>query len=229
MTFRFHFLRRKTSISHPSQNKHDHQLIRSDDRQVRQHILPPLTIPINNVITSPCLAQCVYQVGTSSLTMGSSESKHATDDVNNKAEHHQAPHLEATTVTREEPSTEATGGGCPMKRSDGSYSFDWGALFRPSFPHGPGGEKPMSEQAARDAVSSKIADSGDNQSSGGGCPVKHSKSGSTHPEYNVYSQPIDPTNNMPKVANQLPAPNQSKALSTERVASTIPKVCYYGQ
>jgi len=50
-----------------------------------------------------------------------------------------------------------------------------------------------------------------------GCPVKHS-------EYNVYSQPIDPSNNMPSVANQLPAPGQTKKLSTERVSSTIPKV-----
>jgi Cytochrome c/c1 heme lyase len=57
-------------------------------------------------------------------------------------------------------------------------------------------------------------------SSRDGCPVKHEKL----PEYNVYSQPIDPSNQMPYNPNQLPAPGQSKALSTERVASTIPKV-----
>lgn len=40
--------------------------------------------------------------------------------------------------------------------------------------------------------------------------------------YNVYSQPIDPTNMMP-AANQAPSPGQKAALSTERVKSTIPK------
>lgn len=51
------------------------------------------------------------------------------------------------------------------------------------------------------------------------CPVQKS-----HPvAYNVYSQPIDPTNQMPAVANQLPAPMQREKLSTERVKSTIPK------
>lgn len=45
-----------------------------------------------------------------------------------------------------------------------------------------------------------------------------------HPEYNVYSQPIDKTNNMPKGAStQLPNPSQTIELSTERVSSTIPK------
>jgi cytochrome c heme-lyase len=42
-------------------------------------------------------------------------------------------------------------------------------------------------------------------------------------QYNVYSQPIDANNQMPAVANQLPAPNQKKELPTERVKSTIPK------
>lgn len=94
-----------------------------------------------------------------------------------------------------------------MKRSDGSYSFDWGALLRPSFPHGPGGRKPLSNDQQQVAA-------------GDGCPVKHNKNLT---EYNVYSQPIDPTNNMPSTANQLPAPSQSKPLSTERVVSHIPK------
>ena len=39
----------------------------------------------------------------------------------------------------------------------------------------------------------------------------------------VYSQKIDPTNQMPAAANQLPAPNQSGTLDTQRVTSTIPK------
>lgn len=42
-------------------------------------------------------------------------------------------------------------------------------------------------------------------------------------QYNVYSVPIDSKNNMPAVANQLPAPLQEGALSTERLHSTIPK------
>ena len=41
--------------------------------------------------------------------------------------------------------------------------------------------------------------------------------------YNVYNQRLDPTNNMPVVANQLPWPGQRELLSTERVPSTIAK------
>jgi len=39
----------------------------------------------------------------------------------------------------------------------------------------------------------------------------------------VYSQPIDPKNQMPVHANNLPSSNQSSKLSTERESSTIPK------
>eukprot|EP00968_Pinguiococcus_pyrenoidosus_P009169 scaffold716_cov364-Pinguiococcus_pyrenoidosus.AAC.10 len=42
--------------------------------------------------------------------------------------------------------------------------------------------------------------------------------------YNVYSQKIDPANQMPAQANQQRAPGQAKQLSTERVSSSIPKV-----
>ena len=42
-------------------------------------------------------------------------------------------------------------------------------------------------------------------------------------QYNVYSQKIDPTNQMPSTANQLPAENQQVPLSTQRVTSNIPK------
>ena len=96
-------------------------------------------------------------------------------------------------------------GGCPMKRSDGSYSFDWSTLWRRDFPHGPGGSKPLNPQTDLQVPVS---------SSTGGCPVKHQ-------EYNVYSQPIDPSNQMP-TANQLPAPQQYKPLSTTRVISIFP-------
>ena len=41
--------------------------------------------------------------------------------------------------------------------------------------------------------------------------------------YNVYAQPIDPTNQMPSNPHQLPAPGQEVPLSTERVVSNIPK------
>lgn len=39
----------------------------------------------------------------------------------------------------------------------------------------------------------------------------------------VYNQKIDPTNQMPATANQIPAPDQSVDLSKERVSSSIPK------
>jgi len=54
-----------------------------------------------------------------------------------------------------------------------------------------------------------------------GCPLKRKQQQQV--AYDVYSQPIDPTNHMPAVANQLPAPTQTIELSTERVQSNIPK------
>ncbi len=57
------------------------------------------------------------------------------------------------------------------------------------------------------------------------CPVMN-KDGSVYKnpqQYNVYSQPIDPTNNMPVNPNQLPATNQTAPLSTDRTKSNIPK------
>lgn len=58
------------------------------------------------------------------------------------------------------------------------------------------------------------------------CPVKNSKSAEKYKNpdvFNVYSQKIDPTNNMPSVANQQPSKDQMVPISTERVSSTIPK------
>jgi cytochrome c heme-lyase len=109
-----------------------------------------------------------------------------------------------------------------MHKSDGSYSYDWTQLFKAAAVHGPKGTKPLSKEEQEKA-------------SGGGCPVQHDATQSSgcpvqhhpnnqHPEYNVYSQPIDKTNNMPKGAKtQLPNPYQTKELSTDRVSSTIPK------
>ena len=109
------------------------------------------------------------------------------------------------------------GGGCPMKRSDGSYSYDWRAIFH----HSSKGTTPWNKDDVNQQKDGSFVRSDDAPKSsqaaagGGGCPVK---------EYNVYSQPIDSTNQMPSVANQLPAPGQSEELSTDRVKSSITKV-----
>ena len=114
--------------------------------------------------------------------------------------------------------TGATESKCPMHNADGSYSYDWLAMFRPSFPHGPNGKKPMTEEEVKAKIArrSTALDAG-LASPGSLCPVQHR-------EYNVYSQPINPTNNMPLNPNQLSAPDQTTALPTDRVNSTIPKV-----
>ena len=56
-------------------------------------------------------------------------------------------------------------------------------------------------------------------SSSSKCPVK----GETKQKYNVYSQPIDPTNQMPVNPNQFPHESQNQPLNTGRVKSSIPK------
>lgn len=110
---------------------------------------------------------------------------------------------------------------CPMHREDGSYSYDWWAIFRPNFPHGPGGSKPISDDEAKAKITRRasIMDPNLAVSGAGGCPVQQQH----YVEYNVYSQPIDPSNNMPQNPNQLPAPGQARQLSTERIKSNIPK------
>ncbi len=118
---------------------------------------------------------------------------------------------------------------CPMHKKDGSgYSYNFTSLFRAAAVHGPTGRKPLSEEEQAKAMAASKEGT-----SGGGCPVRHNPSPpqegagcpvKAHPEYNVYSQPIDKTNNMPKGAGtQLPNANQTIELSTERVSSTIPK------
>lgn len=110
------------------------------------------------------------------------------------------------------------GGGCPMKRGGGG-SVGFGAMFGRKNPHLPGkdGTFGLPTTTQKQQLLLQSAPSGD------GCPVKQGGKGTTQQQYNVYSQPIDPTNQMPAVANQLPSPGQTESLPTERVKSTIPK------
>jgi cytochrome c heme-lyase len=118
---------------------------------------------------------------------------------------------------------------CPMHKKDGSgYSYDWTQLFKAAAVHGPTGNKPLSQEEqekARQAMKegkNAIIDT----PSEGGCPVKYSggKTGPQYPEYNVYSEPIDKTNQMPKgIKTQMPTSTQTAELSTDRVKSSIPK------
>jgi hypothetical protein len=174
--------------------------------------------------------------------MGGGLSKHE-DEMRAEQEHRELPSAVPTlNKAIEVAASDAYGvtneSRCPMKRGDGSYTFDWWKVLTcPQFPHGPSGKKPIAEEEVRQLVKDGVPSSSQsvlNASNGTGsdqCPVSHDNARKEdgcpvkHSEYNVYSQPIDPKNNMPKIANQLPAPGQSKELPTERVHSTIPKVC----
>mmetsp|Transcript_7538 Transcript_7538/g.18828 ORF Transcript_7538/g.18828 Transcript_7538/m.18828 type:complete len:513 (-) Transcript_7538:513-2051(-) len=163
--------------------------------------------------------------------MGGGISKHQGDDASLKPEATNVSLAPNPPMEQPEQADESSS-KCPMHKKDGSgYSYDWRQLFRAAAVHGPKGSKPLSEEERTKAM---MATNGEN-GNGGGCPVKHNDPVSTpdsgggcpvqvHPEYNVYSQPIDKTNNMPKGAStQLPNPSQTIELSTERVSSTIPK------
>jgi len=131
----------------------------------------------------------------------------------------------ATILPQVEQKEESESSQCPMSKSDGSYSFDWKSMFKAAQVHGASGSKPLSKEEQESARNPKpsegggcpvVQDTNQNQDKGNGCPV--------HPEYNVYSQPIDKTNQMPKgVKTQLPTAMQQEELSTNRVTSTIPK------
>lgn len=114
------------------------------------------------------------------------------------------------------------GGGCPMKNKDGGYNW-FGRGASSSSINSSSNNKKDNETESK--TNNDKNNSNNNSSGGGGCPIKHNKNNSIKEQvqYNVYSQPIDPTNNMPTVANQLPSPLQNKQLSTNRVQSTIPK------
>jgi Cytochrome c/c1 heme lyase len=134
-----------------------------------------------------------------------------------------------------EPTTTSSKSQCPMANADGSHSWDLlRALGSKSFPHWMGGSKPMTKE---EALAATLKPTTTDPEGGcpvkktqqaapflsGGCPVKDTSS-SDKPEYNVYAQALDPSNQMPSNPNQLPAPQQAKELSTNRVSSTIPKV-----
>jgi cytochrome c heme-lyase len=172
--------------------------------------------------------------------MGGGISKHS-DDASFQAE--------ATTTTSEQqpmrhqeepqqqPEKEKEVSKCPMHNKDGrGYNFSLTQMFRAVAVHGPKGSKPLSEEERAKAMANN--NGGGSGGGGGGCPVKHAPSSSyssdgggggcpvkaRHQEYNVYSQPIDKMNNMPKGAKtQLPNPSQQIELPTDRVSSTIPK------
>lgn len=131
-----------------------------------------------------------------------------------------------------------------MKNADGSYRTMPG--FSSLFGRHPPIDKPA--EAAANAADSCTKNSSEQPS---GCPVKgpsrsaaislFSRSGpgpggssTADPksqQYDVYSRPLqmDPTNNMPVpnpenlARNSMPSKEQSVALPTERVSSTIPK------
>lgn len=114
-----------------------------------------------------------------------------------------------------------------MKNSDGSYRYDWRALFQ-MHPHGAKGRTPLTKDDLTQNANGSLQPQ-NNAEGGSGCPVKHEQTsgeggGCPVKEYNVYSQPIDSTNQMPSNPNQLPAPGQQKAISTNRISSSIAKV-----
>lgn len=83
---------------------------------------------------------------------------------------------------------------------------------------------PVAAAAAPSACPVQHRASRDETPGGEGCPVRR-KGGAyvNKDQFNVYSQKIDPTNNMPATANQQMAPGQREALSVQRVQSQIPK------
>ena len=100
-----------------------------------------------------------------------------------------------------------SGGGCPMKKGNKNGTY-FGNLLGSS-------KKEINQEMPNETATI--------QANTSGCPIKTKSSDKNEVQYNVYSQPIDPKNNMPSVANQLPSPLQKESLSKERVQSNIPK------
>lgn len=73
-----------------------------------------------------------------------------------------------------------------------------------------GGDAAAQSAAREGACPVSNASQQQQQQQESGCPM-HSKGGYKHPKvYNVYSQEIDPTNQMPVNPNNMPAPDQQK-------------------
>jgi cytochrome c heme-lyase len=161
-------------------------------------------------------------------TMGAGISKHpdqVAQDERTQPRQQKQQQQQPVAVQTNEESTNGDTSKCPMHQADGSYRWDWTQMFKAAETHGPSGRKPLStvppDDASRSASLSAAAASS-------GCPVQHHGGNPpppSHPEYNVYSQPImDTRNQMPHgVRTQMPTPTQRKEISTERVASSIPK------
>jgi len=155
--------------------------------------------------------------------MGSKQSKIIEDSTTLKsgAAYHASADLNETSVdvgksvatTNSESTSTNFSSECPMKSQGGSFGS---SLFKGECPHR------KKKETSFNIVPVKQDKEKESSSSGDSCPVK-TASISSQVEYNVYSQPIDPTNNMPTVANQLPSPMQKKILSSERIRSSIPK------
>jgi cytochrome c heme-lyase len=75
--------------------------------------------------------------------------------------------------------------------------------------------------ASQQSPASRLPAASSSSPSPAACPVQ--PNARRQKVYDVYSQEIDPTNNMPANPNQLPREDQSAPLSTDRVRSTIPK------
>jgi cytochrome c heme-lyase len=162
-------------------------------------------------------------------TMGGSQSKESPATVQSNMPS-SAPSNISSTSTAAAPTNvqqDQSKSGCPMHNEDGSYSYNVWSVIKGAFIHAPGAKKELPKEAQDKARS--VAEAGGcpvkhnppAQESSSGCPVKHD---SKYPEYNVYSQPIDKTNQMPSgVKTQMPSSYQKGDLSTERVSSSIPK------
>ncbi len=111
------------------------------------------------------------------------------------------------------------GGGCPVKhrRADAAPPAAAADQDNPA-PAPPVSRSPVKHSGAAARSSSSGSTSSTRSGGGGG-----GGGGGAGQMYNVYSQPINPTNNMPANPNQLPHRDQTQPLSTERVRSSIPK------
>ena len=80
----------------------------------------------------------------------------------------------------------------------------------------------MHKQGASAAVLGKVTAAAAGAGAGAAAPAAPAAPRADGPVYNVYSQVIDPANQLPP-PNQAMAPGQTEPLPVERVQSTIPK------